>query len=170
MPNFSLASASPSTKVLLTLFLAAVLGGLAVALLQYCDRAGLGARGAIEWVRGNEDDPEPAEIKAPKTYRELLSITHDHAFALPLLLFVLLHLVALTAISEGAKIALYTIAFFSLFATLSAPWLIAYVGPSWAALLRAAGACLAGSIGFSALLSLWEIWCGKPRQKATPRA
>lgn len=170
MPGFSLANANPATKVLLTLFLLTVLGGLGVALLQYYDRAGFGARGATEWVLGNEDDPAPPELRSPKSYRELLSITHEHAFALPMLLFVLLHLVALTSIREGAKIALYVVAFLSLVGSLAGPWFIAYRGPGWTTLVRGAGAGLAASIGVSALLCLWETWLVLPLRRLLGRS
>jgi hypothetical protein len=174
MPGFSLANANASTKVLLTLFLLVVMGGLGVALLQYFDRAGLGARGAVEWIRGNEEDLRAPEIKAPKSYRELLQITHDHAFALPMLLFVLLHLVALTSIGEAAKIALYLVAFVSLAGSLAGPWLIAYRGPAWQAALRACGAGLTGTIGLAALVCLFETWLARPlrrlRGRPEPRA
>ncbi len=169
MPGFSLSNANASTKVLLTAFLLVVLAGLAVALLQYSDRAGLSARGAEEWVRGNEDDPRPAEIKSPKGYRELLSITHEHAFALPMLLFVLLHLVALTSIGEPAKIAVYLLGFGSLVATMGAPWLVAYRGPAWTALLRGGGVALTGTIGLAALLCLFEIWLARPLRRLRRR-
>lgn len=162
MPGFSLASANASTKVLLTLFLVATLAGLAVALLQYTDRAGVSAEGAVAWVRGNEADVAAREIAAPKSYRELLSITHEHALALPMLLFILLHLVALTSISERAKVALYAAGFGSLAGALAGPWLVAYAGAGWSALLRASGALLAGTIALSAGLCLFETWLARP--------
>ncbi len=169
IPGFSLGNATASTKTLVTLFLFAVLGGLAVALLQYADRAGFSARGAVEWVRGNEEDLQALEIKPPKSYRELLAITHDHAFALPMLLFVLLHLVQLTSIGEGAKIALYLVGFFSLAGALAGPWLVAYRGPGWTALLHACGAGLVGTIGASALVCLFETWLAGPLGRARAR-
>ena len=170
MPGFSLAYANASTKTLLTAFLLAVLGGLAVALLQYLDRAGGGSHeGAVAWVRGNDDDARAREIIPPKSYRELLSITHEHAFSLPMLLFVLLHLVALCTIGERAKIALYLLAFGALGATMAAPWLVAYRGPEWAPLLRIGGSGLALSIAASALICLFETWLVRPLRRILRR-
>ncbi|MBI4584763.1 MAG: hypothetical protein HY717_12175 [Planctomycetes bacterium] len=165
MPGFSLASANISTKVLLSLFLLAVLGGLAVALLQYYDRAGWSERGAVEWIQGNESDPAAKIFKPEKTYRELISLTHDHSFALPILLFVLLHLVALCSISERAKIALYVTGFLSLAGSLTAPWLIAYQGPGWSPLLCWSGLGLTATIGLAAHLCLFETWLARPLRR-----
>jgi hypothetical protein len=169
MPGFSLANANASTKVLITAFLLTVLAGLGVALLQYADRAGASGRGAVEWVRGNEDEARPVELKSPKTYRELLSITHEHAFALPILLFVLLHLNALTTIPEGAKIALYVAGFGSYALALGAPWLIKYASPGFTSLLIPSGIVMASTIAGSTLLSLFEIWLAGPLRRLRGR-
>jgi hypothetical protein len=165
MPGLSLSNANLSTKVLLTLFLLSALAGLAVALLQYHGRAGFTVQGSIEWIRGNEEDRAAREIKPAKTYTELVALTHDHAFALPILLFVLLHLAALTSIGERAKIALYLAGFLSLAGALSAPWLVAYLGPGWNLLLRWSGMALCGVIALSAALGLFEIWLARPLRR-----
>lgn len=165
MPGFTLANANVSTKVLLSLFLVVVLMGLAVAILQYEDRAQFSSRGAVEWIRGNEGDLAATEIKPEKTYRELLALTHDHAFALPMLLFVLLHIVALTSIGERAKIAIYVAGFLSLVLSLAGPWLVAYAGEGFEALLRAAGFGLTATIGVSGVVSLHEIWFARLRRR-----
>jgi len=162
MPGFSLSNANRSTKVLLTLFLLTVLGGLAIALMQYLDRAGFGDVPAREWILGNEGDLQATEIKPPKSYRELLALTHDHVFALPMLLFILLHLVALCTIGERWKIAIYLAGFLSLLGSLSGPWLIAYRGAEWSSLMRWSGTVMASVIGGSALLCLYETWLARP--------
>ncbi len=169
MPGFTLAGANLSTKVLLTLFLVAVALGLVVALLQYGDRAGLSGTGAVEWIRGNEGDLDAAELKAPKSRRELLALTHDHAFALPMLLFVLLHLVALTSVPEGAKIAIYVFGFASLGTALASPWLVAYVGEGWQRALRASGFGLAATIAAATLLPLHEMWLARRMRRLLGR-
>jgi hypothetical protein len=165
MPGFTLANANASTKVLLTLFLLSVLAGLGAALLQYAERAGFSLRGTVEWVRGNEGDIEAASIRPQKSFGELVAITHEHAFALPMLLFVLLHLVALCTIGERAKIALYIAGFLSLWGALGGPWLVAYGGEGWKLLLAASGAALSLVIALASLLCLWETWCARPLRR-----
>jgi hypothetical protein len=162
VPGFSLASANASTKVLVSLFLLLVLGGLAVALLQYADRAGFDRKGTVEWVRGNESDLAAKEIRSPKTYTELLAITHEHAFSLPILLLVLLHLVGLCPIGEKAKIGMYVAGFASLAGALAGPWLVSYGGPGASVLVLGSGLVLALVLGGSALLPLYEMWLAGP--------
>jgi hypothetical protein len=166
VPNFTLAGANASTKVLVTCFLATVLAGLGVALLQYHDRAGgFGAAAALDWVRGNEDDPDATRILGPKTTSELIAITHEHAFSVPILAFVVLHLLALTSISEAAKIAFYLAGFLSIVATFAAPWLVHSRGESWTPLLRIGGAGLTAVLALSSLVCLYELWLGAPMRR-----
>lgn len=166
MPGFTLARANLSTRVLVTLFLLTLLGGLGVALLQYHERAGgFTRRAAREWVEGNEGDLEATRIVAEKSFGELVAITHEHAFSLPMLLFVLLHLVALTGIGERWKIALYLLGFLSLVGSLGGPWLISHSGPAWTALLLGSGLVLAAVMGISALLCLFELWLAAPLRR-----
>ena len=127
MPGFTLARANLSTKVLVSLFIITVAVGLGVALLQYTSRAGSTGQEAVEWIQGNEGDLDATELKVEKSYRELLSLTHDHVFSLPVLVFVVLHLVGLCAIREAWKITLYLMTFLSVFGSLAGPWLI-YAG------------------------------------------
>lgn len=171
MPGFRLANANASTKVLLTLFLVTVLLGLGVALLQYHERAGgFSDRSAREWVLGNDDDPDATRIMAEKSFGELVAITHEHAFSVPILVFVVLHLVALTAIGERAKIVLYIVGFTATIATFGAPWLVQYHGTGWTWLLRWAGLVMTAVLALSACLCLWELWLAGPlrRRRGAP--
>ena len=174
MPGFSLSNSDAATKVLLTLFLVSVLGGLAVSMLKYLDHAGFSVEEAQQWIKGNEGNFKVKEQRYEKTYNELVSITHDHAFALPMLFFVLLHLVALCTISQKAKIALYLAGFLSLWGSLGGPWLIAYAGTGWTWLMMVSGMTMAAVIVFSAVLCLWEMWLARPfrrwRKLAEPDA
>ncbi|GIW71724.1 MAG: hypothetical protein KatS3mg102_1266 [Planctomycetota bacterium] len=158
MPRFSLSAARLHTKLLLTLFLLAVLGGLGVAGLYYAERAGSSARSAAQWLRGNEGDLEAREFLEPKSYRELLALTHDHAFSLPLMVFVLLHLVALTPLPDWSKIALYLCGFGSTAGVLAAPWLVRYAGAEWTWLLVGCGLVLFATMLLSVAVCLFDLW------------
>ncbi len=168
--RFSLAHAKLHTKVLVTLFLLSVLGGLGIAWLQVRARVGTDVRSQREWILGNEDDPAPREFKEPKSDRELLAITHDHAFSVPMLLFVVLHLVALTPLPDPAKIALYTLGFGSCAAALAAPWLIAYHSPAWIGLLRASGIGIFAALALSCAVCLFDLWLLAPYCRLRGRA
>lgn len=169
MPGFSLSNANASTKVLLSLFLISVVAGLAVSMLQYLDRAGVGAEAAEQWIKGNEGDFEAERIIPEKSYSELVAITHEHAFSLPMLLFVLLHLVALCTISQRAKIVVYLAGFLSLWGSLGGPWLVAYAGTGWTWVMMASGTTMALVILFSSVLCLWETWLARPFRRRTSK-
>ncbi len=169
MPGFTLANANLSTRVLLTLFLFSTLCGLGVALLQYSERAGFSGGDTAEWMLGNEGDLDATEIKVEKSYRELLSITHEHALMLPMLLFVLLHLVALCGIGEGWKITLYLTSFLSLGGCFAGMWLTACRGDSWGFVIRGSGLGLTATLFGSCLLPLYELWLRKPLYRKLQR-
>ena len=169
MPGFTLTKSNLSTKVLITAFLITVLAGLWVALLQYTERAGTSGRDATEWVRGNDSDLAATEFKPEKSFRELLSITHEHAFSLPILLFVLLHLVGLCTLSEKLKITLYLAGFLALLGSLAGPWLIYGVDPSWNILMRICGMVMTAVLAFSAGICLYELWLAGPVRRRLGR-
>ena len=173
VPGFSLANANASTKILVTLFLCTMLLGLGVALLQYYERAGgFGSGAAQRYVDGNEADIESQEesgrIIPKKTFSELVAITHEHAFSVPILVFVVLHLVGLTSVSERAKITLYVAGFLSTIATFAGPWLIHFVSPACSVIMLASGATMTGVLAWSSFLCLYEIWLVKPLSRPPP--
>ena len=166
MPGFTLANSNTSTKILITLFLVTILCGLSVALLQYYDRAGdFTQKAAEEWVLGNPDDVNATKIMPEKTFGQLVGITHEHAFSVPILIFVLLHLVALTSIREGSKITLYVVGFLSTLCSFAAPWAIHYWGKGWTILLRYSGLTMTEIILLAAILCLHEMWLAKTIRK-----
>jgi uncharacterized membrane protein len=90
-----------------------------------------------------------------------VAVTHPHLFSVPILLFVLCHLVALTRLREWQKILLYAIAFGSFTLTFSAPWLV-LVHPSFAHLLIGSGTLFFFSMAVLILIATYEMWFGKP--------
>lgn len=156
--GFRLGNASISTKVLLTGYLFLVLAGLAVALVFYAERAGLDRQGTIEWIHGNEGDLQATEFKSEKSYGELLAITHQHAFSLPMLLFLLLHLVQLCAPGERFKVAFYLFGFASLVGCFAGPWMLYAQGAGWSWLTRVSGVGLSVTLVVAAGLCLFELW------------
>ncbi|MEC9475836.1 MAG: hypothetical protein VX764_02230 [Planctomycetota bacterium] len=164
--GFTLARANPSTRVLLTLFLLTVLAGCVVALLQYSGRSGgLSTDNAKQWVQGNEKDYEAEELYAEKSPREILSIVHDHIFAVALLLFVVLHLVELTPWTEGPKITLSIIGYGSLALSLLSPW---WLYLQWAVApftLRIGGTGLLLVLASGSLACLDELWLARWRRR-----
>ena len=84
MPPFTYRRAAPSVKLAVTGFLVLAVAGLGVAALQIYVRTGLTAHGALLHYRGDE-----ATLQYPKSFNEMVEITHAHVFTMPLLALVL---------------------------------------------------------------------------------
>ncbi len=153
MPSFNLRGASAGTKVLLTCFLLFVAAGYVVAMLYFHDRTRLEIAGIERYYKGDE----PAMV-FPKSRAELIAITHPHAFSMPMLLFILCHLVALCRISERIKCTLYIASFGSAACVLAGPWLVTYYSPANAWFLAASGWALTFSFAAITFLPLVEMW------------
>lgn len=93
-----------------------------------------------------------------KTLRELVEMTHFHAFIFGVIYLVLAHLFIATSVAPKVKVTLIVLGFAGLFADLLAPWLIRFVAAEFAPL--ALCAWLAEWISFSAYIGvpLWEMW------------
>jgi hypothetical protein len=151
--------------VLLTLFFITVLAGCIVAILQYSGRSGgLSGEDAQRWVLGNEEDYEAEEFFPAKSSREILSIVHDHIFAMAILLFVVLHLVELTPWAEGPKITLSILGYGSLALSLLSPW---WIQSQWSIaplLLRIGGSGILLVLTLASLACLDELWWASSRR------
>jgi hypothetical protein len=181
LPRMHLSRLPRSTRLLLTLFVLSVLGGLWVATLKYTQRAEFTPGGAARYWRGDSparaaDELLPGEAQIEdsgtrdglavaaeprKTTRFLVDVIHPHVFTIPLLLFVLLHLLILTRLTERAKIACHLHAFASLAATLALPFLVAGSGRGGLAFVVAGANLMLSFVAVSAVL-LFETWCARP--------
>ncbi len=183
LPRLHLSRLPLSTRVLLTCFVLSIDAGLWVGSLKYTQRAEFSAAGARRYWRGDESaasDPSAAilpgesEIEEPgskiaepggelhaaatrKSTKFLVDTAHPHLFTVPIVLFVLLHLLSLTRLPEAAKIALHLHGFASFAATFGLPFWIAGEGRG-AALFVAAGVNLLANVVVVSLILLVETW------------
>lgn len=167
----------PLMKALLTLYVASVLLALWVSTLKYTDRAEWSARGAGEYVRGAAHDgsvpqadpfgdpfagtPEGGAARPGLTRRQVVDIIHPHLWSVPLLIFVLGHLLHLTRLPDALKLGLNAAAFLSFLATFLAPLLVEdreVLGP----LLHGGGTLFLVALLAQCLVTLWETWLGRP--------
>ena len=174
--GFTLARADLATRVLVTAFLLCVLAGVVVAALQYSGRSGgFGIEAGEEWVLGNESDEEATVFRVAKGRGELLAFTHDHIFSLAMVLFVVLHLVGLTPLTQRAKIALIVTSFGGLAGTLGFPWLVRAGGEGsggrvFAMIVSGSALLLGLAVGsIVVLLEMW-VWPGIRRRRGRPEA
>ena len=153
MTGFTYRGAAVSVKIAVSGFLILAIVGLGVAALQVYVRTGLTPQGALVHYRGNE-----ATMQYPMSFRELVEITHAHAFTIPLLVLVLSAALTLSSTSESLKrfvtLALLTGAVLEL----GLPWLVRYA-PGWTVhLFMLTGALLGGGVFVAAGIPLYEMW------------
>lgn len=153
MQSFRYRTAPTSVKLAATWFLLLAVAGLGVAALQISVRTGLSAKGALIHYRGSE-----ATLQYPKSFNEMVEITHAHAFTMPLLALILSVAFIPCDVPERLKRLLVTALFAGAALELGVPWLVRY-GPAWTVhLLSLAGALLGGGLLVAAGVPLYEMW------------
>src|SRR5207253_2607296 len=105
------------------------------------------------YYRGGED---ATVMTFPKTFGQLLEVTHAHAFMMAVIFLILAHLFAATSTSGALRAIVLGVAFAGMLGNLAAPWLTRY-GAAWCAwiLLFSWAAQGAGSVLMVAV-SAWD--------------
>ncbi len=127
-------------------FLLFLLLGLASSALLHADSMGLDA--AAAYWRGDE-----AAMLYPKSYRQLLELTHFHLFTEPVVWLVVAHLYQLSG--GRGWITLGTLGAIALQVAL--PWVVTYLSPAPAVLLLPATAAVVAGLGWMSVASLREL-------------
>ncbi len=173
----------PLMKLLLTLYIASVGAGLWVAALKYGDRAEWSPQGAGTYLLGSEGagedvfgdplggTPDGFAQQPPMSRRQLVDIAHPHLFTIPIVIFILGHLLHLTRLPDLLKGLVNVVAFVSFLATFLAPFVIEdrlLLG----AVMYASGCALFVSFVLLCAIPLWEMWFGRPGRgfDALPRS
>lgn len=130
--------------------------GFLTAVALYWDGLGLTAEGASRWYLGNADDPAATAIVFEKSTRDLLQITHQHLFAMPVALLVLGHLFLL---SRGGpwKGAVVVAAGLMLACHVAGPWIIHFGGPAFGFVMPLTAFPFVGLFLFMALWPLPDL-------------
>ncbi len=175
----------PLMKVLLSLYILSVAGAVYVATLKYTDRASWSSEGAAVYVAGTAGADAAADpFRDPlggttegiahaegMSRRELVDIVHPHLFTVPIVLFILGHLLHLTRLPDKLKLAINAGAFLSFFATFLLPFAI-HSQRALAPLLIASGSVMLLCFALLCAIPLWETWLGRPGERdfdALPR-
>lgn len=111
-PNYHLSRLPVTTKWALTVFYAMVLAALVFAAVPlFGERTGYTRRGVEVNVAGTDHLQDRGEIVerevAGKTTRQIYDIVHPHSFLMPVIFFILCHLMEMSYAPKAAKIALY---------------------------------------------------------------
>lgn len=181
-PKLHLSRLPLPTRVVLTCFVVLIEAALLVGAQKYRDRAEFTPTGAQHYFHGDgargegttepllpgedEIDGSVAPQQAPaKSARLLVDIVHPHLFTVPIVQFILLHLLILTRLPDRWKIALTLHGFAATAATFGLPFVVAANGGG-AGLFIVAGANLLLSFVGVGLLLLVELWRAAPSSSA----
>lgn len=166
IPHYHLSKLPVTTKVALTCFSAAVLGAILFATLGvFMERTGFETRRVQAHFAGDERVTRETGQRFEAMYAEpsrraLYDTVHPHSFMMPLLFFVLCHMMEMSYAPRAAKIGLYVGAFASMTVVTFAPLLVA---GSIALAPVVPVAVVVMSVSFAAMAAIppWQMWfCG----------
>jgi hypothetical protein len=160
-PSFRLRDASFEIRLVYTLFLLLILGGLATTWFLQFQRIGISYERVVAYYLGGEIG---GRMFFAKNLNALLEETHFHAFSMSVVFLILAHLFMATSLPRGAKLFFILTAFFSHLFDMSASWLTRLLSPIFAYLLVLSWVGL--WLGYSGmiLLPVYEMWLAqKPK-------
>lgn len=141
------------SKALYTAFLVFLLLGIGSAALLHGDGLGTDAATAAAYWRGDE-----AQMTWPKSYRQLLELTHFHLFTEPVVWLVVSHLYGLGSARGAWRVGLPLGTLIAIAAQIALPWLVVYAGAGWAALLLPAHLAMGLGLAWMAAAAIRDMW------------
>jgi hypothetical protein len=165
IPHFHLSKLPVTTKVALTCFsLALLFAILFVTVAVFGERTDYETKGVQANFAGDERVSRETGAKFEKMYAEpskraIYDIIHPHSFMMPLIYFVLCHLMEMTYAPRGLKIGLYVGAFVAMMLVVFAPLLV------WTTIALAPvviPSVVGMGLAFVVMLVLptWQMWFG----------
>ncbi len=136
-------------RIVYSAFLAFVLLGLVTAALLHYDGMGASAATATAYWRGDE-----AAMVYPKSYRQILELTHFHLFTEPVVWLTVAHLYHMGG--GRGLVSLGTLG--AIACQVALPWLVAYVSPGFGVLLLPVTAAVVVGLVWMCADSLRELW------------
>lgn len=153
-----LASFSPPMKISLTFFIVFMLLGLASSLAFYHQQFSFDSAQASLYYRGNADDLEAQTFFVEKSYRQMLEVTHFHAYIMPVVYLAFIHLYFLSTRSEREKTIMAVVTFGSLLLEMLTPWLVRYAFPGLSGLFWVSGLGISAGTVWMSVVCIWEMW------------
>ncbi len=163
--GYLLREARLEIRLIYTAFLLLVLVGMVTMAAFQLHHIGPTPTRVAAYYRGGEVG---GQMTFPKTFRQLVEVTHFHSFIMGVVYLVLAHLFVATALRSALKQWFIVLAFAGLAGDLVAPWSICYVSAGFAYLQVAAW--LAEWIGFGAFIfvPIVEMWFSDGRAEFPP--
>ncbi len=153
--SYLLSDARVEVRLVYTGFLLLAMIGMATMALMQWKHIGPMPAAIATYFRGGERD---GAMIFPKTFRELVELTHFHAFIMGVVYLVLAHLVLATSAGDAMKRVAIVLGLVGLLGDLVGVWLIRYVSGAfaWAQVLF----WVAEWVGFSLFVyyPLREMW------------
>jgi hypothetical protein len=161
--GFQLRSASLEIRVAYTGFLLLTALGVVTLLALSVGRVGADPRAIATYYRGGE-----GEMSFPRTFWQLMEVSHFHLFSVPTVVLILTHLLYATPTSLRFRVALSIVTYSGAFLEATGPWAVRYVGAFFAYALLAGWVLLAGGCSLIILVTLVSMW--SPERPADRRA
>lgn len=169
-------SKSPtSNKLSVTFFLMLMGFAFYISCVGFHERTNFNPGNTVRHYNGNEEESEndtdyvydenllQEGFYFPKSYREIMDITHVHSFMIPLIIFVMSRILSMTQIRNWIKITIYGTAFTGIILNLSGPLLVRFTSEVFSLSIIASYFLL--GICFIAFISIpmYEMWF-KPKE------
>jgi hypothetical protein len=154
-PGFQLSQLSRETKWVYTCFLVFVALGFGTNALFQCTRIGPTLHHIALYYRGGET---AQTMTFPKTYAQLLELTHFHTFIMGVLFLILAHRLLGSAIAPRLKIGLIVLACVGSLGDIASYWLIRYVAEAFAGLQLLSWLSMWVGYGGMLIVPLWDMW------------
>ena len=151
--GFQLRTASAETRLAYTCFLLLMLPALATLVALAIGRTGLNAEAIAAHYRGGE-----SEMSFPKSFWQLMEVSHFHLFTVPVAVLILSHLLYATPISVRVRLWLTAMTFLGAFLDAVGPWAVRYLAAACVYLLILGWALLAIGSLLIVLLTLFAMW------------
>lgn len=163
--GYLLREARVEVRLVYTGFLALVLVGMVTMAAFQLHHIGPTPSHAAAYYRGGEFG---GEMLFPKTFRELVEVTHFHSFIMGIVYLVLAHLFIATPVRAALKRVCIVVAFAGLAGDLMAPWLICYLSAAFA--YAQLVSWMAEWMGFGAFVfvPIVEMWFSNGRAEFPP--
>lgn len=156
-----LARLDPASKWLYGSFNLLTVMGFISALALYWDSMGFSPQSAALHYLGNADDPTATEIILEKSAHSLWEQTHQHLFAMPVVMLVLGHLFLLSRGGSWKKGVVVAAPLLTA-AHVAGPWIIWYGGSALGWWMPLTAIPFVGVYVFMALWPLPELFRGRP--------
>ena len=152
---------APVVRVLARWIAIVQLVGYTTSLLFVWETTRLVPPGIVARYRGADPDTSQGPLQFPKSFPEMLTITHTHLLSMAVIFALTGMGLALCArVSERWKRLLIAEPFVALLVSFSAMWLMRYVSPGFSWLLEASSSVLAVTFYLQSYLILRELGPG----------